>query len=149
MKTMHATHLGTSWKLFLGILIASCVFSAAANAEPSFVGKFTLPYEVHWGLAVLPPGDYSIRMDSTKAPAMISSVSGSMRVYTESPTTADNERGGTYLTITTQGNEHKVRSLNIPELGKTVIFAPLSRSEREAFAKAGQIEAVPVIVARK
>jgi hypothetical protein len=145
MKTMHATHLGTSLKLFLGILIASCVFSAAANAAPTFVGKFTLPHEVRWGQAVLPPGDYSIRMDSTAAPAKITSASGSMVVFTQSPMLADNEKGGTYLTIT----NHRVRSLNIPDLGKTVIFAPLSRSEREALAKAGQIEVLPVIVAKK
>lgn len=139
----------TSLKLLLGVLITTCVFTAAANAQPSFAGKFTLPHEVRWGQAVLPAGEYFIRMDSTAAPAMISSASGSMAVYTESPISADNERGGTYLTIMTQGNERRVRSLNLPQLGKLVVFAPLTKSEREELTKAGQINTVPVLTAKK
>jgi hypothetical protein len=149
VKIKHATKYPTSLKLLLGVLIATSVFTAAANAQPSFAGKFTLPYEVHWGLAVLPAGDYSIRMDSATAPAMISSASGSMAVYTESPIIADNERGGTYLTITTQGNERRVRSLNLSRLKKLVVFAPLTKTEREVLAKAGQINTVPVVTAKK
>ena len=72
-----------------------------------------------------------------------------MAVYTNLPTIADNDGGGTYLTITTQGKERRVRFLNLPELGKLVIFAPLTKSEREYFAKSGQITTVPVIMAEK
>lgn len=135
--------------LFLGAVMASCVFAAAANAQASFVGKVTLPYEVHWGQAVLHAGDYSIRMESTKGTAKISSANTNAAIYTNLPTVADNESGGTYLTITTQGHERRVRSLNLPELGKLVIFAPLTKVEREYFAKSGQMTTVPVIVARK
>jgi hypothetical protein len=39
------------------VLIATCVFTTAANALPIFAGKFTVHYEVHWGQAVLPAGD--------------------------------------------------------------------------------------------
>ena len=148
MKT--ATRLQTSLKLLLAAAITTCGFTAAANAHPGFAGKFTLPFEVHWGKAVLPAGDYVIRMDSTSAPATISSASGSQAmVYTEFPTIADSLKGGTYLTITTQGNESTVRSLNEPGVGKLVIFSPLTKSEREILAKAGRIQTVPVIIARK
>jgi hypothetical protein len=150
MKTVLATRAQTSLKLLLAVAITTCGFTAAANAQPSYVGKFTLTHEVHWGKAVLPAGQYFIRVDSTSAPAKISSMSGSQAmVYTELPTIADSEKGGTYLTITTQGHESRVRSLNEPGLGKLVIFAPLTKSEREILAKAGQIQTVPVIVARK
>jgi hypothetical protein len=148
MKSMNRVYL-RSFVLFLGGVIASCIFTAGVNAQASFVGKVSLPYEVHWGHAVLPAGDYSIRMESTNGTAKISSASRNMAVYTNLPTIADNDGGGTYLTITTQGKERRVRFLNLPELGKLVIFAPLTKSEREYFAKSGQITTVPVIMAKK
>jgi len=149
MKTVRATHLPVSLKLFLGALLATCVFTLAANAQPIFAGKFTWPYEVHWGQAVLPAGDYSIRMDSVAGPAMIRPASGSSAVYTQFPITADSEKGGTYLTLTIQANERRVRSVNLPALGKSVIFTPLTKSERETLAKAGEINTVPVVTAEK
>lgn len=149
MKTVKATRFQASLKLLVGIVIATCVFTAAANAHPAFAGKFTLPYEVRWGQTVLPAGAYFIEMDSTSAPAVVRSISGSLAVYTQSPSTADSEGDDMYLTITTQGNERKVRSMNLPGLGKSLIFAPLTKSERESLAKAGQIKTVPVVTAQK
>ena len=149
MKINHATQHSTSLKLLLGMLMAICAFSAAANAEPLFVGKFTLPYEVHWGQAVLPAGQYFIRMDSSSSSATVRSVKGDRTAFMVPPIVADNERGGTYLTITAQGDKRTVRSLNMPEVGKMAIFAPLTKSEREAIAKAGQLDTVSVVAAKK
>jgi len=149
MKTVRATQHSSWWKLFLGVLIAGCVFTATANAHPSFAGKFTLPYEVRWGRATLPAGEYFIWMDSTTAPAMVTSASGSRTVYTEFPVVGESDGNGRYLTITTQGNEHRVRALNLPEIGKSMVFAPLTKAERERLAKAKQIQTVPVIIATK
>ena len=36
--------------------LAMCAFTATANAQ-SVMGRFTLPYEVHWGTATLPAGE--------------------------------------------------------------------------------------------
>jgi hypothetical protein len=148
MKIKHATRYPTSLMLVLGVLIAASVFTSAANAQPRFVGKFTLPYEVNWGQATLPAGEYFIRMDSM-GPAKVSSANGARTVFTKPPILADNEQGSTHLTITAQGNKRIVRSLNLPELGKLVIFAPLTKSEREVVAKAGQVNTVPVVTAKK
>jgi hypothetical protein len=150
MKIEHATRYPPSLKLLLGVVIATFVLTAAANAQPSFAGKFTLPYEVRWGQAVLPAGDYVIRMDSTASPARISPADGrSAGVYTEYPLVEDSHAGGMYLTITNQANQRRVRSLNLPQLGKMIVFAPLTNSEREAYAKADQINTVPVVTAKK
>jgi hypothetical protein len=149
MKLKHAIQHSASLKLLLGMLMAISVFSAAANAQPTFAGKFTLLHEVHWGQAVLPAGQYFIRMDSMSPSASISSAKGDTIALIVSVALADNERGGTYLIVTKQGDKRTVRSLNIPEAGKMVIFAPLSRSEREAIARAGQLDTVTVASARK
>jgi hypothetical protein len=47
------------------------------------------------------------------------------------------------------GTERTVRSLNLPQLGKSVIFAPLTKSDREELAKAGKSITVPVVTAKK
>jgi hypothetical protein len=58
---------------FLAALAASLILASAARAQavsPVFVGKFTLTAPVHWGKSTLPPGTYSLRIDSTATPAM-------------------------------------------------------------------------------
>jgi hypothetical protein len=148
MKIVNATPIPISLKLLLAAVIATCVFTAAANAQPSFIGKFTLPHEVRWGQATLPAGDYFIRMDAT-GPGIVRSANGAKTVFLNPPIVADSERGGSYLTITTQGNERTVRSLNLPEIGKSVIFMPLTKSERELLVKTRQIDSLPVVTAKK
>jgi hypothetical protein len=149
MKIKHMTS-PASVRLLLGVVIATFVLTAAANAQPSFAGKFTLPYAVRWGQAVLPAGDYVIRMDSTASPAKISPANcSSAGVYTEYPLVEDSHMSGVYLTVTNNANQRRVRSLNLPQFGKAIVFAPLTKSEREAYAKAGQINTVPVVTAKK
>ena len=75
MKTVKTTQPSAAVKMILGILIATCAFASAANAQPIFVGKVTLPYEVRWNHAVLPAGEYFIRMDSKAAHVVLRSTS--------------------------------------------------------------------------
>jgi hypothetical protein len=149
MKILNTTQQSTIAKLILGVLIATCAFTAAANAQPSFLGNFTLPYEVHWNHAVLPAGQYSVRMDSNSAPAIIRSMSSNKSFYTGIPIIANREKGAACLTVTIRGNERRVRSVNLPQIGLSLLFDPLTKTEREMFAKAGQIDAVPVVAAQK
>jgi hypothetical protein len=149
MKIVHKIQHPTFLRLLVGVLIATCAFTAAADAYPRVAAKFTLPHEVRWGQAVLPAGEYFIRMDSMATMPVISSVSGNRTVFTEPPTIADSEKGCTCITITVQGNERRVRSLNLPALGKSVIFVPLTKTEREILAKGGQITTVPLVSAKK
>lgn len=149
MKTSNSTRHSAPAKLVLGVLFATCVFTAAANAQPSFEGKFTLPYEVHWNHAVLPAGEYSILVDTGSMPTVVTSTRTGKSALTGAPILADQEKGAARLTVTIQGNERRVRSMNLPQIGKSLVFEPLTATEREMFAKAGQIDNVPVITAHK
>jgi len=149
MKMFNTIQHMTSAKLALGVLVATFVFSAAANAQPTFEGKFVLPHEVRWNHAVLPPGQYSIEIASTEAPVVLHSASTGKSYNTSTPMMADAEKGATRLNITNFGNERRVRSLNLPQIGKALVFDPLTRTEKELLAKAGGNDAVPVMAARK
>lgn len=129
------------------VMLATLAFTAAANAQ-SFSGNFTLPYEVHWGRTVLPPGDYSITMESSSKPAFIQSTTGQTHMFTTIPTKGDKEKLAAGLLVTANGNERTVRSMNLPQYGVCLTYKPLNNAEREQLAK-GQAEIVPVIVAKK
>ena len=58
MKSM----LNSLQKLAMGSLLAICVNAGFANAQ-TVGGKFTLPFEAHWGQATLPAGDYSFLLE--------------------------------------------------------------------------------------
>jgi hypothetical protein len=148
MKTETIHH--SSWvRLLVIVTLATCAFAAAANAQPSYAGKFKLPHEVRWGDVVLPAGSYSVLMNSPSAPALVWSANGKTKMFTTPPIISDSEKGAAAITMTVNGNERIVRSLNVPELGKSFTYKPLTKAERELFAKTGQIETVPVIIAKK
>jgi hypothetical protein len=149
MKIVKTAQHFSTVKLILGILISSCGLTSAANAQPLFVGKVTLPYEVRWNHAVLPAGEYLIRMDSKGAPALLHSMSTGKSTYTAVPIIAAAQKGSDFVTVTMRGKERRVRSLNLPEIGQSLIFEPLTKTEREMLATAGQIDTVPVVTARK
>jgi len=135
-------------RLFAVVLLASCAFAAAANAQ-TLAAKFTLPFETHWGKNVLPAGEYSITMDSSAEVALVRSANGKTVGFTPIPIKADSDKGATALFIMVRGNEHRVRSLNLPGRGVSLIYPPTTNAEREMLANADQVRAVPVITAGK
>ena len=142
-KTMrHAMEV----RLFAVVLLATCAFAAAANAH-TIAAKFTLPFEVQWGKNVLPAGEYTIDMDSLANVALVRSASGKTVGFTPIPIKAHSDKGGTALFVTVRGNERRVRSLNLPARGISLIYPPTTSAEREMLAKADQVQAVPVITA--
>jgi hypothetical protein len=50
--------------LLLGIFLI-CLAVTPASADTLFKGAFTVTTEVHWGNAVLPPGEYSMSLEDS------------------------------------------------------------------------------------
>src|ERR1700730_5961405 len=108
-------------KLFAVVLLAIFAFAAAANAE-TIAAKFTLPFEVPCGTTF---------------------------GFTPIPIKAKSDNGRSALYVMVRGNERRVRSLNLPARGISLIYPPATSAEREMLAKADQVQAVPVITAGK
>jgi hypothetical protein len=148
--TMKANTMGHGIKarLFAVVLLAGLAFGGSANAQ-TIAAKFTLPFEVHWGKAVLPAGQYTISMDSLAEVALIRSANGKAVGFTPIPTRASSDKGAAALFVMVRGHERQVRSLNLPGRGVSLIYQPTTNAEREMLAKADKIQAVPVITAGK
>ena len=145
-KTMRT---GIGGRFLAVAMLATCAFAAAANAQSTIAGKFTLPYEVHWGKNVLPAGDYSISLSSHGDVSFVQSANGKTAFFTAIPVKSYSDKGATALQLAVRGNERRVRSLNLPERGISLTYPPATSAEREMFAQADQVQAVPVITAGK
>ena len=73
---------------FSVVTLAVCFLAGAANAAPTFSGKFTFPYEVHWGRTVLPAGNYSITIDRFEPAAIVRSTNGKTHFVVMNPSRA-------------------------------------------------------------
>jgi hypothetical protein len=142
----HAVDVG----LFVFLALTTWGFAGTANAQTSPAAKFNLPFEVHWGKNVLPPGQYTVSLDPSARTVRVQSTSGTA-FYTSIPIKDDSQgrKGNTAMVIMVRGNERTVRSLNFPGRGYSLIYQPATKAEREILAKADQLETVPLITAGK
>jgi hypothetical protein len=137
------TRHSAKMSLFLGILLATCLFAAAAHADPLFKGKFKLANEVHWGQAVLPPGEYALTLDGwTQTIVIDDAKSGAAVGYSRAD---DNSE----LLVNVRGRQRVVYSLRLAGFGEVFQRARISTRERRAAEEARNAEAIPVQVAQK
>jgi hypothetical protein len=52
-------------------VLALGALAASGNAQTVYQGKFTLPFETHWGGVKLSPGDYTFVIPSTSYPYLL------------------------------------------------------------------------------
>lgn len=133
--------------LIAAVLLVAGAFSGPANAQGQRVAKFTLPFEVHWGQAVLPPGDYLARFPTDMQGILVISNAKNHREVAIERTTNREDSGerSSALLVGTNRN-HVVYSLTIAELGETFIYERAPKSEAE---EARGTQKVPVLVAAK
>ena len=133
----------------LALLILVVAGAVGANAQNSFTGKVQLPNEVRWDKSVLPAGEYFLSIPSLKSPVRlyIQSVDGKTAAIAVAQI-ADPEPGGNFVFVTGTGSNRLVRSMNLPPLGCSLVYAPLSSREREKLY-ASVSETLPVQMLKK
>jgi len=153
---MKRATMRTKVLLFVAAMLAASLGAVGAHAQAAYAdsghaARFTLPYEVHWGKAVLPAGEYSISVRSTGLPALVRSRDGKNLIFTPAPVVADKNEGGpaSALLIAVLGNQREVLSLSLPHLGNCLVFRRLSQAEREMITRIDSLPATPVTAASR
>jgi hypothetical protein len=136
-------------KLWVVAAVAAAALSGTASAQSLVKGSFTLPYEVHFGKAVLAPGSYTITMDSTRGPATIRTSTGAGRalVLARSVDKAMTDQP-TALLISQRENQRIVRSFNWREGNVAFVYVPFTKAERKLADNADSV-VVPILMAQK
>jgi hypothetical protein len=121
----------------------------AAQAQSYYSARFTLPFEVHWGAATLPAGEYSLAMSSIEGPLNVSDAQGRIRVRVYGTPDSPTRTQPTSLLITRDGADRVVRSFNCQEWGRKFVYLPITRAEQDLLASGERVETVTVRMASR
>jgi len=135
--------------LFAAALLAIC-FSASTASAQDFKGKFTLPFSVRWGKAVLSPGDYQLTIDNSPGVKMlVLRDARSLRcvAFERASVREGSSKGASALLVGRQGTQWVVYSLRVAELGDTFVYQRPPAQARP-FEEAGQTQTVAVLVTK-
>ncbi len=135
--------------LTLGMLV-TFFYAGVANAAPVYRGRFSLPYEVRWGQAVVPAGEYLVRFVDVQARVFVviqDAKSGKDVAYL-SPVTSNEARGTSALFISDEG-ERVVQSMQVAELGKVFIYKPARLRGTEDVREAHKVQTLSIMEAKK
>src|ERR1700757_4657866 len=97
--------------------------ATAGNAQNAYQGKFTLPFETHWGSATLPAGDYTFTMSSANSSYTLY-VRGE-KVNAIIRATATDEQvvsSHAQLNLVDISDVQTVETFDAPEIGKTFSY---------------------------
>ncbi|HEV2351482.1 MAG TPA: hypothetical protein VG028_16735 [Terriglobia bacterium] len=124
--------------LFAVALAATVLSAGSAFAQGLSTvqarGKFTLPFEAHWGLATLPAGQYTFEMGHNMGDTTLVELrsEGKGRQHAIILTMAQQQSPAaktSELVCIRQGNTGIVRSLVLATLGETIYFS-IPRNEQ-------------------
>ena len=134
--------------LMLGLLI-SLLWPGLANAAPLY-GRFTLPYEVRWGQAVLPAGDYLLGFQEFggRVFVLIRDAKSGKDIALLAPLGTSHAKGTSALFIADEGNHRVVHSLRLAKLGEVFIYEP-ALARAEDIREAHKVQTLPVVATNK
>ncbi len=142
----------TRLPLLAAALVATFLFAGPASAQNAYAGKFTLPQEVRWGQAVLPPAEYEFRLNRGGMNIVITVHSRDQKISAFVMPTGVSDRNAkapSALIIETRGNETTVRSLRLAEPGLVLDFGSEKSHGRKVIQEARSTQELPVLVAKK
>jgi hypothetical protein len=147
-KTRNFRHVRFTLLLLAGSL---CVGRLTAQAgEPVSAGKFTLPFEVRWGQAILPAGDYTYTLNSATFSGVVT-VRGNSKAVMILVGSVEQRKisDQSHLTVLRTAVGGRVRSLYLGHLGLEFNY-PIPKADQQFTAEEPvHIQRVPVYLAAK
>jgi len=127
-------------------LLAVCFNAGRARAQVVVVeGKFTLPFEAHWGRATLPPGDYSFTLDKATVDGKITLFRGARAVALIPCQGGTDERSDRSELVVVRNNAGRsIRELHLPTIGMVLSYWP-HKPRRDRAEEREVAQVIPVI----
>ncbi|MGD0323818.1 MAG: hypothetical protein ABSD45_08780 [Terriglobia bacterium] len=147
---MKSTRSLKSVRILLLAVLAAGLSASLARAQ-EYEGKFTLPFEARWGKAVLPPGDYSFRVNPSHEPcmALVSQGRQGVALIMANDAAKGEVAGSTALIAVRSAGSYRIRALRLAEAGVVLEYSP-PKAERQILAQLPVLfQRVPVIAAGK
>ena len=127
--------------LVLGALVAG--FNVKPASAQAFQGKFTLSSETRWGLATLPAGDYTFRLDKDYPGSRVTISRGTQTVARIMSVGMGSIQSGRSEIVTEGGT---VREVNLPTIGVSLHYPASNSNHRAAPQKQQVAQIIPVAV---
>jgi hypothetical protein len=147
---MNSTRSLKSVRILLLAVLAAGLSASLARAQ-EYEGKFTLPFEARWGVAVLPAGDYTFRANASQIPCMVSVSQGQQIValILTNGTDRGEVAGSSALIAVRSAGSYRIRALQLAEAGVVLEYSP-PKAERQILAQQPVLfQRMPVIAAGK
>ena len=140
--------------MLAALFAASCLHVIVAAAAPAaFQGIFKLSHEVRWGKAVLPAGEYLLRVEYSGTLILVTIGEAKSRKTIAFVTTLASEgdkdaKEESALLNGIRNGQATVHSLKLNQLHTVLIFDPVLARDR-GIELAGRTPAVPVVALKK
>jgi hypothetical protein len=127
----------------LALALLSCFMWARPADAQGYIGKFTLPFEAHWGKATLPAGNYSFSLD--RAEAILHLVHGRQTVaLILAETVTDEPSNASSLVVVPSGGIRSVRELRLSLSGLVLRYGPANAKHKQTFEEDRTSSLIPV-----
>ena len=115
-------------------------------AKMHYEGNFVLPYSLQCNRSSLPPGKYSIAVDSEGRTVRVTLNRGGHRVSIEGITPRQNQnRTGNVLVVERNGANYQLSLIQVAQLD--LVFSPALGFEHPATGKPRNLQELPLILA--
>jgi hypothetical protein len=149
MNTKHSFRLV---EILLLALAAAIFCPAVASAQLAAAhASFSLPFEVHWGKAVLSPGQYTLTLNTASANGVVSIRGNDQTAILSAQGFSDKDSSGrSSLVLVRSGGIYTVRALDLGTLGVFYYWPPKGEIVLAHNAKGNEraIAQAPVLIQR-
>jgi hypothetical protein len=118
-----------SWRMARNLVLAlasAFIFAGAASAQlRAYTGNITLPFDVRWGGATLPAGDYTVELDEPQSFCIVRVFRGTKSVALIRSKGYSMQSSGANALIVVRGSAGAtVRDLSLPGIGVVLHYTP-------------------------